>query len=247
MTDHHPHWLLTAFLPEEEQAELRAMAAGRPEAEAEIADSERLRERLDRGLELDRTEAVELLAVLVETSGSVRPGWQERLRDRIQAAVHQEELRRLDPPGAAEAQFNSLSGGTPRRRRRALPVAAALALLILAQGAFSSWQSRDMHAVWELHRLEGPTRGSSQSPLERARGLIRDSRSTTLGLWPRYDEDLLLSAEAQIRDLTGEQIRLERARIKVLLGRREQAAQILRGIPAERLPAALQAAIAPAS
>jgi hypothetical protein len=239
------HFLLAAFVAPDERLEMDRDARGNPEALAEIASSDTLRAALDSAGSLGRRELDDALLAYVALGNRPDPSyWQRQIRERIlrdpEAAARLTEIEgrafSLQQGANPEAHFERLTGhkmGAPSTQRwKWIPVAATVLILMTSGIAMRIMEDPVARAVWMQYSETGPTRGAPQetSDLVRARSMAGRARTSILGLWPRYDHDLLERAEELLAGRADPAAVLERGRIQLIRGQKGRARRTLESL-----------------
>ncbi|MFT5142295.1 MAG: hypothetical protein ACI80V_000826 [Rhodothermales bacterium] len=243
--------LLAAFVGEPELARQRRDAAVDPGAMAELRASFEIKRALDEGSRLEKGQLDDLLLALLAASDT-RAAWKKRLMARVRsdpaALARLGELRArgaaIEATSDAAEHFARLTGhpqsGVTRGRGLWLAAASVLALTV-CHGIYSRISEDPVrHAVWSEYRESGAQRGPTQTmtDLQDAERQARESRTTILGLWPRYDGGALLEAEALLDGRSDPDAILARARVQILGGREAEARETLGQLPPDGLVAA---------
>ncbi len=226
-------YLLAAFIPSSERKKMEERAGDDPEAWKEISASDRLKTALDSASRLENRELDDALLALVAFGGHPdKEGWKKRIRDRIaldeSAAARLTEiehrLAELQEGGSATAHFERITGHSvdgPGGPRWIWVSAAAVVVLLIASGmTMRMMEDAVARAVWSQYPAPQITRGigTATSDLVRVREMAVRARSSLLGLWPRYDQDLLRRAEDLLFGRDDPPALLERARIQLMRG-----------------------------
>lgn len=241
----HQEDLIWAFVSPAEQLRIQAEAAGDPAREAVIEDSRRLQEMVMSGARLDLREMDDLLAALALAGGDPSAtSWRARILERLDQAENSstrdrisDKLAQLDGSVHAAEHFERLTGhavSPPSNSRRLWMAAAVVAIAILAHGTFERITEdplkREVWSQWEPPRATRAG-GIGENEVQRARRMGYESRKSVLGMWPTYDMDHILQADALLEGRQDPIALIERVRLQAMAGRLELARSTLETIP----------------